>query len=215
MEIKSLTDRFTQAARDFLGLKKKIVIPFSRIEALLELDSPKYIKLDPTARGIDSYGLSRCVYANPEQLIVNPGKPFSMFENHQDELLRSSASLMMDDFPMRFGRWGFIVAIRSEIIDTEDIENAFNHMAFGLYAIRDREGNLKVENMLVPQIDQYRRMTSLHQVDVTDPAEVETALSYLTLCKKQIFDGGPLRARDNWREVTECKAAPPLSPHIS
>ena len=226
MDIQSLVQSFAKAARQTLGMKEKVVIPFERVKRLLELDSPKYktekyrqttvmkyMHMAYSTRGADVYGSARCAYADRNRRIVIPGAPSShISEGTRDEYIRSSAAVMTTDYMVGFGRRAIVAVIRQ---DVKNLDNFFDSMAFGIYGTYDKGGNLRVKKMLVPEIDQQRRMTGLRKVDVSDPAEIETALKFAELCKKQIFSGTPLNARDNMREAMESKTPPSPAPHVS
>lgn len=222
MGIQSLVQSFARATRQALGIKEKVVIPLSRLEKLLDLGNPRYVTeehhqaaamqylgLSFSTMGDEVYGSARCAYTDEKRKTAVTAIVFEDGVPKRDEWrVRSSAAIMAADYQSRFMKRTFAVIIRSDIHDEEDL---FETMVFGLHGTCDKNGNLKVKKIMVPEIDEFRRMKGLREADVTDPAEVETALSYFELCKKQIFDGGPLRARDNWREVSERKT-PPASP---
>lgn len=222
--LKSLVESFAKAARDFLGLKEKAVIPLARLHDALSLGDARYedeehlqplvmsyLNLPINTRGADIYGSAHRAYAEPQRRIVKPGKPSPNIEESLNEHIPSSAAILTADYHLGFGHRAFLVVIRSEI---KDMDKFYGSMAFGLYGTYGQDKNLTVEKLIVPQIDEYRRMVGLTEIELPDPALVEKSLSFIKLCKEQIFKGGPLFARDNWRSLSIDNKAPG-TPHIT
>jgi hypothetical protein len=224
ISLKSLVASFTRAARGFLGLKEKTVIPLARLHEALALNDPAYedeedlqplvmcyLNLPVNARGADIWGSARCAYAEPQRRIVKTGKPSPNIEESLEEHITSSAAILTADYQLSFGHRAFLVVIRSEI---KDMDNFYDSMVFGLYGTYDRDKNMIAKKLIVPQIDQYRRMTGLTEADPSDSVAIEKSISFIKLCKEQVFKGGPLFARDNWRAVSGPSSSS-TTPHIS
>ncbi len=222
--LKSLVESFAKVARDFLGLKEKAVIPLARLHTALSLQDAQYedeehlqplvmsyLNLPINARGADIWGTARCAYAEPQRRLVKPGKPSPNIEESLEEHITSSAAILTADYQLGFGHRAFLTVIRSEI---KDMDKFYDSMAFGLYGTYDRDKNLTVRKLIVPEIDQYRRMVGLTEIELPDPVAVEKSLSFIKLCKEQIFKGGPLFARDNWRALSDPSSSP-ATLHIS
>lgn len=125
-----------------------------------------------------------------------------------DRQLAASAAVIASEYRLPFGRTALITMARSELAGQSLLYR--DTVVFGLYGTYDTYGNdknFKFKKILVPAIDEYGCMNGLREADLSNPKEINAALVYLKSCKDRIFDGSPLFARDNWKQISKSGTA--------
>lgn len=201
-------------------------VPVSEIRNALSMGSDRYAEADIT----DDFMLLYClgigglyhgymakpaiaVYSDPDKKLPfweqNPPPDENGTAFPPDRQLATSAAIIASEYRLPFGRTALIAMVRSELVGQSVLYR--DTVVFGLYGTYDTYGNgknFKFKKILVPAIDEYGCMNGLREVDLSNPKEIGTALTYLKSCKDRIFDGSPLFARDNWKQISKNGSAP-------
>lgn len=222
----SFTDLFEKVSKPFIAPKP--AVPLSQIREALGLDSDRYIAAEEgddvlllDCLGIDGlyHGhLSEpaiAAYSDPTRKtpvwVQNPPPDETGLGFPPDGEMGTSAAMLVSEYCLPFGRTALVAMVRTELGRFSLYRDT---MVFGLYGTYGDDKNFKLKKILVPRIDRYGCMDGVREADLSNPAEINASLLFLSLCKSKIFEGSSLFARDVWKQLLR-NSAPPSVPHVS
>ena len=108
-----------------------------------------------TLRGSSFFGPARTFYTNPDKTVTIKGAPsqFSDVPDPGDEQVQSAAFVSYTEQTRGFGKRNFALIIRQGANTVEEMENS---LAFGLFGLFDKQGNMTVKKIIMPGKDVKR-----------------------------------------------------------
>lgn len=222
----SLTGMFEKVSKLFMAPEPAVPLP--RIREALGLDSGRYVaaEIGDDVLLLDCLGIDGlyhghfsnsavAAYSDPARKtpvwLQNPPPDETGLGFPPDGEMGTSAAMLVSEYRLPFDRTALVAMVRTELGRLSLYRDT---MVFGLYGTYGGNENFKLKKILVPRIDQYGCMNGVREADLSNPAEINASLLFLSLCKSKIFEGSSLFARDVWKQLLR-NSAPPSIPHVS
>lgn len=195
-----------------------ISVNLHELRQSLGLDHERYVS-DPNAhvpilaalgeytlRGSSHYGPAHSYYQNPSRTVtIKAQEPqFSDMPMPEDEHIRSAASIAFTEETRGFGKRTFALIIRQDAETLKDMEES---LAFGLYGLYDKEGNMVIRKIIAPGKDEYNHVTDVKEIPLTEE-NVNAALRYAAECARVIHSGERFYPRACLDRTENAKPAP-------